>query len=233
MNEYLQFLIYDKNLSELIIYLVLTLPVVATIVSFARHVIGIQTLGIYSPIALTYAFFSLGIINGSVYADTVLGLKYGITLILVVFIASTIMHLITRLVRLHYIPKMAIVLTGVVVAILAIMSLSAHMDKSGFISVNVLALLLIILIAEQYINIYVNKNGKKAMKLGLMTVILAILSYLLISWDVFAKIVLNQPILVLIATIVINLIIGRLTTLRLTEIFRFWDLLTQEPSDEK
>lgn len=233
MNEYLQFLIYEKSLSELIIYLVLTLPVVATIVSFARHVIGVQTLGIYSPIALTYAFFSLGIINGSVYADTVVGLKYGITLILVVFVSATIMHLITRMFRLHYIPKMAIVLTGVVVAILGIMSLSAHLDKSGFISVNVLALLLIILIAEQYINIYVNKNGKKAMRLGLMTVILGILSYLLISWDAFAKLILDQPILILLATVVINLIIGRLTTLRLTEIFRFWDLLTQEPSDEK
>lgn len=233
MDSFIEYLVIDKGLALSIVFLVLTLPVVATIGSFIRHVIGIRSFGVYTPIALTYAFYELGVVDSTEISYPTLGLKYGLTLILIVFASSTVVHLITKSVKLHYIPKMSLVLTGVVIAILVAMSGGAYFNKAGFISVDVLALLLVITISEQYINVYVNKDGRTAILLGIQTILIALISYILISWDVFRNLLLDYPFHIIIIAIILNIFVGLWLGLRLTEYIRFWDILTDKSSQEE
>jgi hypothetical protein len=230
MTELIKILLEEMDLSSSILILILTLPIVATIVSFARHVIGLKTYGVYAPIALTYAYYELGIIGDSETSQVVQGIKYGLFLTLIVFFSAALVHLITRQIRLHFVPKMSLVLIGVVISVFIVMSAGALFGKAGLISINVLSLLLIILVAEQFINIYANKNGKTAISLGIQTVLLALVSYLLISWEAFQNFILDYPIYILLAAILINFLIGKWKGLRLSEIYRFWDILTSKPS---
>lgn len=230
MTELIKILLEEMDLSSSILILILTLPIVATIVSFARHIIGLKTYGVYAPIALTYAYYELGIIGDSETSQVMQGIKYGLFLTLIVFFSSALVHLITRQIRLHFVPKMSLVLIGVVISVFIVMSAGALLGKAGLISINVLSLLLIILVAEQFINIYANKNGKTAVSLGIQTVLLALVSYLLISWEAFQNFILNYPIYILLAAILINFLIGKWKGLRLSEIYRFWDILTSKPS---
>lgn len=230
MTELIKILLEEMDLSSSILILILTLPIVATIVSFARHVIGLKTYGVYAPIALTYAYYELGVIGNSENSQVLQGIKYGLFLTLIVFVSSALVHLVTRQIRLHFVPKMSLVLIGVVISVFITMSLGAMFGKAGLININVLSLLLVILVAEQFINIYANKNGKTAVSLGVQTVLLALLSYLLISWDSFQNFILDYPIYILLATIIINFLIGKWKGLRLSEIYRFWDILTSKPS---
>jgi predicted Na+-dependent transporter len=108
MNPLIEFLIETKGIPETSIILLLTLPIIATIISFARQIVGIQTFGIYAPILITYAFYQLGLTpDGS---DLQQGLKYGFALVITVFLTASITHDITKKIRLHYLPKMSILL---------------------------------------------------------------------------------------------------------------------------
>ncbi|MFH1536469.1 MAG: 7TM domain-containing protein [Patescibacteria group bacterium] len=189
------------------IYLILVLPIIATIVAFARQIIGIKAFGIYIPSILALALL-------------ITTLKYGLFIFAFLIIAGTLARLIAKRLKLLYLPRMAIVLTIVSLAIFGVYIAAAYFNRLGFTAVAIFPIIIMILITEKFIEAQIEKGAKNATILTLETLAISILTYFLVSWETFKTLLLAYPELILL-TFIINYLIGRFTGLRLLEYFRF------------
>lgn len=193
------------------IVLLLMLPVIATILALARQVIGIKAFGLVTPAMTTLAFL-------------VMGLRYGLLVFGAVLLSGTLTRLILRKLHLLYLPRMALVLTSVSLAILALLGLGLATDKSGVLSFSIFPALILVILAEEFIALQFTSGAKRAFNITLWTLLLAIACYLIVSWELFRTLILSYPELVLLA-LPINILLGRWSGLRLTEYLRFREVI--------
>ncbi len=228
MHPLIEYLIETSGISEASIVLLLMLPLVASIVAIWRQIIGLRTFGIYAPILITFAFYQLGTTPEG--HNIIQGLKYGIALSIVVFVSASIAHELTKKIRLHYLPKMSIVLSIVAIGVFFMLVVASYLKKGGFISIDTLSILLMITVSEQMIGIYIKKGRKSAYLITIGTLLISILIYFLISWNKLQEAMLKYPYFSPL-TLILNLIIGKWTGFRLKEYFRFKSILNQNESD--
>lgn len=192
-------------------YLILALPFIATLIAAFRQIIGIRSFGIYAPLVLTFVFWETE-------------LKYGLAIFIVILLTGTAVRYALKNFRLLYLPRMAIVLTVISLAILALLAIGGYLQKTGMASTPILAILILITLIEKFISTQVEKGARMAAALSVETVIISIVGYYFIIWDVFRNMVLNHPeyILLLFA---VNIFLGKWTGLRLREYFRFKDVI--------
>jgi hypothetical protein len=218
------------NFAELIsidshaIFLLIALPIVATIVGFAHYIIGIKTISIYFPIILTFMFYELGVQENSLVSNQFNGLKYGISLSIIIFGASATSYELIRKLSLHYYTKLSIVITCVVITLLAFLIIAGLFDKQGFLKINIFSLILIASLAERYMNLLAFNSKKSATKLSFETLVLSIICYLFISWSIIQNFIIDNT-WILFILLPINYYIGKFSGLRLLEYYRFKDIL--------
>ncbi|MFA6027397.1 MAG: 7TM domain-containing protein [Patescibacteria group bacterium] len=218
MSYLISFLI-NKGVSQNTIFLILVLPVIATIISFARQVIGVKAFGIYVPSIIALTFLEIN-------------LRWGLFIFFILLIAGTLARLIARKLKLLYMPRMAIVLTLVSLTIFGMFVAGGYLDKTGLLSISIFPILMMIILTEKFIEVQIEKGNKEAIWLTLETLILSIISYLIVSWEAFKTIILAYPELIII-TIILNLIFGRFSGLRVVEYFRFRKLFKNAPPATK
>ena len=197
----------DRGVPLNTIYLILVLPVIATILAFTRQVIGIKALGIYAPSIVAVSFLSTG-------------LEYGLLIFLITLLVGTLTRIFARKVRLSYLPRMANVLILVSFAVLFMFWVGAYLGKSSMISISVFPILIMVLLTEKFINAQIERGSKAAVVLVLETLMLSMACYFLANWQTLRIFVLAYPELVLL-TIIINILIGKWKGLRLLEYYRF------------
>lgn len=197
------------------LFLLLVLPVVATIIAFARQVIGLKAFGIYVPsmIALTFV---------------VTQLRYGLLLFVALLLIATISRLVVRYLRILYMPRMALVLTIVSLSIFAIYIGTSYFGKAGFITVSIFPILVLIILTEKFVEAQIEQGNKAAIILTLETLALAVGSYFIVTWDTFETFIMAYPEAVLL-TFLANIALGRFTGLRLIEYYRFRRLFKKTP----
>ncbi len=193
------------------VYLILALPFIATLIAAFRQLIGIRSFGIYAPLVLTFVFWETE-------------LKYGLAIFIVILLTGTAMRYVLKNFRLLYLPRMAIVLTVISLAILALLAVGGYFQRTGLASTPILAILILITLIEKFISTQVEKGARMAAMLSIETLIISLAGYYFIIWDVFRNMVLDHPeyILLLFA---INIFLGKWTGLRLREYFRFKDVI--------
>ena len=210
MSEIIR-LIASQGVSIETIYLILALPFVATLIAAFRQLIGVKSFGIYTPLVLTFAFWAIGI-------------KYGIAIFLVIFLTGTAVRYILRNFRLLYMPRMAIVLTVISLAILTLLAIGGYLNKSGLASTSILPILILITLIEKFISTQVEKGFRTATFLSVETLIISIACYYFITWDIFRNLVLEHPEYILLL-FVLNIFLGKWTGIRLSEYIRFREVI--------
>lgn len=222
-------LIATGNISQETVVMVLMLPVIGTILGFARHIIGIKSLGLYAPIILTYAYLELGLSSSSEtwIGKAVYGLKYGLILTIVVFIVSYLTNYVTKKLRLHYFPKIALVLSTVAISIYCLLIAANAIDKYGLLNISFLPVILISTVSEQFVSIMSKKNIKAATSLAITTVLISASVFLIAIIEPFQEVLIKYPYLLLV-TVVLNVLIGRFTGLRALEYVRFREILKED-----
>ncbi len=193
------------------ISLILMLPVIATILSFSRQVIGMKAFGLVTPAMTTLSFL-------------VMGLPYGLLIFFSILISGTVTRLAMRKLHLLYLPRMALVLTGVSLGILLVFGLGAATDNTALASFSIFPILILTLLAEEFIALQFKSGAKKALTVTAWTLALAIGCYFIVSWQIVRTLFVSYPEVILLA-IPINILLGRWTGLRLTEYIRFRRLL--------
>lgn len=197
---------------ELSLVFFLMLPVAAVIIAFARQVLGIKAFGIYVPLITTFAFLATGI-------------KYGVFLFLVIAIVGTLLRYVLRRTRLLYLPRMALTLIMITLCVYILFIIAIYFEKSGFIQISVFPVLILITLAEKFISTQIRLGNKKAIISTIGTLALSIVCFYVISWPVLQGFALAYPLFLIAGTIIIAILLGRWTGLRLTEYFRFKELI--------
>jgi len=209
--------IVDQNVPAQTMALLLLLPVVATLASFFRQVVGIKAFGIYTPSIITFALL----------AFDPNGLKYGIAIFISVIFIGMITRYALRRSRLLYLPRVAITLSVISFSMLGILILGGAFNRTGLAGVSIFPLLIMITITEKFVAVQLEKGTRVALILAAETLGISLVGYALISWPAFILFILAYPWTVLL-TIPLNIILGKWTGLRLSEYVRFSRILSQK-----
>jgi len=199
-----------SGVPENTIVLLLLLPIVATVIAGIRQIVGIRGFGIFLPAALSITFVAIGPI-------------LGILLFLAIVAISTVVRFVTRKfkLKLQYLPRMALILWFVSLGVLGIIFTTN-------INVSIFPVLILTLLVEDFTKIQLGKSVKTAIGITYQTLILALVSYLLLTYVPFQKMVLNNPEISLLGTLVIDIILGKYLGLRFTEYYRFRKLINSK-----
>jgi hypothetical protein len=211
MSSIIQYMI-NQGVPQETLILLLMLPVVATIIAFARQIIGIKGFGIYTPLIIAFAFLATG-------------LKYGLAFFMAILIVGTLVRLLVKKFRLLYLPRMAIVLTMVALAILIVFWIGAYTQRIGLIAASVFAILIMITLVEKFLTAQIERGGKGAIILTSETLVLSIICYWVASWPWLQNLALTYPFGVILIAIITNIFLGKWTGLRLSEYFRFREVI--------
>lgn len=193
---------------------ILMFPLVVTLVAFFRQIVGVKAFGIYTPSIVTFAFLAFD--PG--------GLKYGIAIFASIILIGMLSRFLLKKLRLLYLPRVAITLTIVALAILGILVAGGSLHRTGLASVSIFPLLIMITLVEKFVATQIEKGDKTALILATETLFISLIGYLLARSDMIAALLLAFPWIVLL-TLPINIFLGRWRGLRLSEYLRFSKLL--------
>ncbi|MDD5054795.1 MAG: 7TM domain-containing protein [Candidatus Peribacteraceae bacterium] len=188
------------------ILLLLMLPVIATIFAFLKQVVGITTFGLYTPTIVALSFM-------------VLGWWIGLITLLYIIAMGYMTRSLMRRWSLLYIPKVAIILTVVSATLLLLVTLGAAWGLT-FTRETIFILLILSTLAENFLQLKTEEGWWSALFGISETILGAFVCVAIVQWQFFQSLILAYPELLLL-TIVVNVILGRWTGLRLVEYFRF------------
>ncbi len=209
-----------------IITLLLMIPVVATWIAFARHVIGFKAFGEFITLIMTFVFFELGL-SPTLQSQPLVGLRYGLVLFVIIFVSTTVAYGLIKGWSLHYQPKIAIVVTLITLVLASIIIISIRFNLSDLIRLDLISLIAIVALSESIVTILSRKTFKKAFYTMLESLVVAIIAYLIISWEKLTGLLFDYPLLILLL-LPVNYLIGRFTGLRAREFLRFRNILEDE-----
>ncbi len=194
--------------------LLMLLPVVAMFVAGARHIVGLQGFGILLPTALSIAFLALGPL-------------VGIALFLVIVGTSTFGRMFLRKIklRLHYLPRMSLLLSLTVLALLAVLLMGSAVNLSGVTNISIFPVLFLVVLSEDFIRVQTGKSFRTALNITTQTLLLALVSYYFLTLWSLQKFAIQNPELLFGSVIVLNILLGKFSGLRVLEYYRFRKLL--------
>lgn len=204
--------IVSFGVTEDTVALILMLPVVATFIAISRQIIGIRGFGIYITLIIAFAFVATE-------------LKYGLATFFIVVLAGSLIRLVLKKRRILYLPRMAIILTGVTLVIFLMILLGSYFEVEGLQVVSIFPILIMTLVVERFVAAQIEKGPKTAILMTLETLVLAIISYYIIHWTFLQQFLLNWSIACIVFLLLFNFVLGKWTGLRLTEYFRFRELM--------
>ena len=202
----------NQGVPQETVVLLLMLPIVATVIALARQIIGIKGFGIYTPLIISFAFLATG-------------LKYGLALFMTILLVGTLIRLLVKKLRLLYLPRMAIVLTSVALAILLLFLEGAYSGRKGLIAASIFAVLIMVTLVEKFIVAQIERGARGAIILTSETLLLSIICYWIASWLWLQNLVLLYPLWIILGAIAVNIFLGKWTGLRLLEYWRFREVI--------
>ncbi len=214
------FAVIDGGVPIKTVALILIIPILVTVISFFRQVVGMKAFGIYMPALVTFAFLDIGSKSESIWK----GLKYGIFLFILILVVGMLARMIMKKFRLLYLPRMAIIITLVSLSTLMFLILGGYIQRTGLANVSSVPILIMIALVEKFVSVYIEKGVRQAVNLSVETLLISIVCYFLLTWSALLNFIQSFPWIVLV-TIPVNLILGHWGGLRLTEYFRFKDVI--------
>ncbi|MDF2379204.1 MAG: 7TM domain-containing protein [Candidatus Gracilibacteria bacterium] len=201
----------EKGVEDGVLLLVLFLPVIVTLVTFLKVVIGFSSAGARVPIIFAYSLI-------------VLGWKLGLITIVILAIICYLFRLYVFRRHLLYVAKVGILTSfnGLVLLFIIGMSLYFDFQAVGFSS----ALMMIILasIVDRLVGVEGEKGLWSIMRIFFETLFISLMCFWVVSLTDFQLLLMAHS-EVLILFIVANIFMGRFTGLRLMEYFRFREIL--------
>lgn len=201
----------QKGVPSNTISLVLMLPVIVTVVAFMKQVVGVTTLGVYTPSILALSFIALD-------------LNFGLLILFVILLFGMITRWILRGYRLLYIPRMAILLTIVSLTILFLLFVGSYFDISQIMGIAVFPMLIMSTLVEKFLSLQSGKGLKSALFIIAEAIFVAILAYFVAEWPWLKVTILGHPEIIFLFLIA-NIILGRWTGLRVSEYMRFREII--------
>lgn len=187
--------------------IILMLPLGALAVVIFRNIIGLQTFGTFMPALIAVAF-----------RDT--GLVWGVLTFTTVIILGLIVRAGLARLQLLHTPRLAIMLTIVIVLLLAVASAGSTLHIFNLARVSMFPMVIMTLTVERAAITAQESGPLTAIRVAISTGLVASITYLLMEPQVVQSIFVAYP-EALLAVIVVNIYVGRYSGLRISELFRF------------
>ncbi len=193
--------------------IIVMLPIGVLAVVIFRNLIGVETFGTFMPALIAIGFRDTGLWNGL--------LLFGC----IIAFGAVIRLLLNRLQLLHT-PRLAIILSSVVLFILALTGLGVSLGFLDLARVALFPMVILTLTVERFSLINEEAGLGKAIRVSLLTMFVAASAYSLMSWRLLQSVVISFPEIILLV-IAIHIYIGRYSGFRLAEFSRFRHLLAR------
>jgi len=231
MSYFVKILI-NQGIPDNTIALLLLLPVIVTFLTFLRQVIGITSHGLYTPTIMTLSFL-------------ILGMGAGLVILLTAVTIGIIVKTILRNTNMLFIPKVAIGLTSISLALLVLLTINSYIQlfNSEYLSLAIFPILILSTLIENLVKVKNNKIIAESFKLLFVTILVALAAYGLAGGELnfyianfkftyIKTLMLNYPELILIL-LVLNILMGKWTGLKVLEKYRFREILKHIEEEEE
>ena len=187
--------------------LIMLLPVGALMVVLLRVLVGIRTSGTFMPVLIAIAFRETQLLGGLMFFTLIIMVGLGIR--------AYLEHL-----RLLLVPRLASVLT-VVVILMTLVSIASHrMGVDTGLSVALFPMVILTMMIERMSVTWEELGARDAITEGMGTMMTAVLIYLVMGVAVIRHVLFVFPELLLLI-LAATLLAGRYTGFRMTEYRRF------------
>lgn len=194
-----------------LVVLLLLFPLVTAIIAASRHLIGLRGFGIFTPAVVAVGFLATGIVMGWL-------------LFAVILVVATMARVLIRRLKLPYLPRTSLMLWFVALAVLGLLLVSPYIGLKGMPELSIFPILLLVLLAETFIDVQVRRNIKQAIEMTFETLLLATISFFVMELETVQEFVLLYPELTIVGVLILNIFIGKFAGLRLLEYWRFKEL---------
>lgn len=201
------------------IVLVLLFPLVAAIIVASRHLVGLIGLGIFTPSLLAIGFLATGI-------------GVGVLLFITILLVATLSRMVIRGLKLQYLPRVALLLWFVSLGVFATLAIAAQVGFDGLITVGIFPILILMLLAETFIDVQVGRSFREAASIMTSTFVLAILASFIVGLESVQRAVLLHPEVVFFGVGIFDFFMARYVGLRLMEYFKFRPIFTSGDDEE-
>ena len=187
--------------------IIMMIPIGALLLVLLRNVIGIKTFGTFMPILIALAFRETQLLWGVIFFTVIVGIGLGIRFYL-------------ENLKLLLVPRLASVLTIVVMLMMLISVISNKMEIERGLSVALFPMVILAMTIERMSIVWEERGASEAIQQGLGSLLVAALGYLLMTNAFLNHLIFTFPELLL-AVLSAMLLLGRYTGYRLTELGRF------------
>lgn len=189
------------------VILILLVPLLATIVAFIRHIVGLPSMEMLVPITFSVTLLATG-------------LAAGFVLLLTILVGSYCSRFILKRVRIMQLPKMALSMFVMSLFVFVALSTSAIFGLFEVDDLSIFPILIFILLSDKIVALHFERSLKETSQITAITILLGILGFLVLSSSFIQNFILLYPETVFIL-VGVNILIGRYFGLRLTEYLRF------------
>ncbi len=209
MNVYALF--ERVGISQNLLKIILMLPLGALVTVVFRNVIGVQTFGTFLPALIAAAARETGIL-------------WGIAGFVVIILISSAVRKALDWMQLLHSPKMAVLLTTVVITMLTITILGVRFGLFELAHVTLFPIAILAITAERFALIETEQGFRKALNILLVTILVVAACYVVMDSLFLQSMVLAFPELLLVV-IALNLWLGKWMGIRVLEFIRFKRLI--------
>lgn len=189
------------------IFLILLTPLLALLVSFVRVVVGLPTLDMLVPIALSFALVAVGI-------------NLGLLVLGAILIASYLAKKSLSGLKIMFYPKRSLSMVFLSISVFAALTIGVILNFDRILSVSIFPILVLMLLGDMIVSVQLHKSSFETFVITGTTIMIGLIGYFLATSSTIESSLILYPEIVLLV-IPINLIIGRYFGLRILELFRF------------
>ena len=215
--NFLEYSLYGLPLqTQQTLMIMVMIPIGVLVILILRNLIGLQTLGTFTPVLIALAF-----------RETQLG--FGILLFTVITALGLSLRSYLEHLKLQMLPRLSVVLTFVVVLIAAISLFSHKLGLERGLSVALFPMVILTMTIERLSITWEERGASHAMKVAIGTLFAATLAHLIMTVPELIYFVFTFPAILLIL-VGFMLAMGRYRGYRLTELVRFKAFLKKADS---
>ena len=216
LNIFNVYKIFERvGISQNLLKIILMLPLGALVTVIFRNVIGVETFGTFLPALIARSG-----------AET--GLLWGVAAFTFIILLSSGVRKALDWMQLLHSPKMAVMLTSVVITMLTMTILSVQFGLFELAHVTLFPIAILAITAERFALIETEQGFRAAVKILLVTIMVVSACYAVMDSLFLQSMVLAFP-EILLVVIALNLWLGKWMGMRMLEFVRFRRLIFEAP----
>lgn len=187
--------------------ILLLVPLGALLISILRNIVGIQSFGIFMPVLMALSFRSTGLV-------------YGLTIFAAIILVGYLVRRYLNRLRLLLVPRMSVLVTLVIFCFTILALIGNKFGLREFMAVGLLPFVILTMTIERFYVVVEEHGIKTALQTSLGSAVVSVITYLIIMWEPLQITFFVYPELLLFV-MALQMLIGRYTGYRLSELIRF------------